>query len=243
MKNSGLSLPNDGGITPYDNPHVSSFHVPLLFAHPNLPRIEITDPVISSQILPTILDLLIESSSLEQNSTHAVREILGLYEGQSLIRPLVLENHPDPEPEHADHNLTRRDTNPIPNSSTPTTNLTDISIASRPKQIWHFTVMNSGGSWLAVRSAAKPNFRLVIPLVSALEWRFTDLATDPNEESAIMEFNLNKLAARVAKSWNDRPEQRRESAEEVVLWLADAAQVARWWIKENWKLWGYTPGK
>jgi hypothetical protein len=101
--------------------------------------------------------------------------------------------------------------------------------------------MNSGGSWLSLRSAIKPNYRLVIPLVSALEWRFTDLDIDPYEESAIMEFNLNKLAARVVKGWNDGP-KRRESAEEVVKWLADAAQVARWWVKENWKLWGHTPG-
>jgi hypothetical protein len=31
----GLSLPNDGGITPYDNPHIGSFKVPIVIAHPH----------------------------------------------------------------------------------------------------------------------------------------------------------------------------------------------------------------
>lgn len=28
---SGISLPEDGKVTPYDNPLVSNFHVPLVF--------------------------------------------------------------------------------------------------------------------------------------------------------------------------------------------------------------------
>lgn len=87
----GLSLPNDGGLTPYHNPHASSFHVPLFFSHPHLPQIEIDSPVLSTQILPTILDFLIESSSLNEASTAIMKDLLPMYEGQSLLRPLVPE--------------------------------------------------------------------------------------------------------------------------------------------------------
>ncbi|KAJ5591627.1 Alkaline phosphatase-like alpha/beta/alpha [Penicillium hispanicum] len=87
----GISLPNDGGITAFHDPHVGNFHVPLFFAHPKLPQIEINAPVLSTQILPTILDLLIESSSLNAESMNIVKDLFPLYEGQSLIRPLIPE--------------------------------------------------------------------------------------------------------------------------------------------------------
>ncbi|KAJ5771755.1 hypothetical protein N7520_002284 [Penicillium odoratum] len=62
----GISLPNEGGVTANHDPHVGDFHVPLYFSHPKLPQIEVTSPVVSTQILPTILDLLIELSSLTE---------------------------------------------------------------------------------------------------------------------------------------------------------------------------------
>lgn len=91
--NSGISLPNDGGITPYHDPHVGNFHVPLLFSHPKLPQIEVDTAVLSTQILPTILDLLIESSSLNAPSTQILKDLLPLYEGQSMLRPLIPEQN------------------------------------------------------------------------------------------------------------------------------------------------------
>ncbi|KAJ5493777.1 Alkaline phosphatase-like alpha/beta/alpha [Penicillium fimorum] len=87
----GLSLPNDGGVTANHDPHVGSFHVPLLVAHPKLPSVEISSAVISTQILPSILDILIETSSINEQSAHILKDLLPLYEGQSLLRPLISE--------------------------------------------------------------------------------------------------------------------------------------------------------
>jgi arylsulfatase A-like enzyme len=188
----GLSLPNDGGVTPYDNPHIGSFQVPIVFAHPKLPPVEITSPVISDQILPTILDLLIETSSLEEKAARAAKDMLSIYEGQSMIRPLIQEQG--------------------------------------GVQDWQFTVMNTGGSWLAVRSAAKP-YRLVIPLIDDLEWRFTDLKKDPNELHPIKNFDLVDLAEKLQKEYGS----------EVTDWVRDAAHVASWWVGENWRRYRYHP--
>jgi hypothetical protein len=189
----GLSLPNDGGVTPYDNPHVGSFKVPIVIAHPQLPPVQIDSPVINSQIVPTIIDLLIESSSLSPDTTKAARDIRGLYEGQSLIRPQVVEQD--------------------------------------GHEAWQFTVMNTGGSWLSVRSAARPEFRLVIPLVNDVEWRFSDLSKDPDELSPIERFSLVDLATTIKKEYD----------EETLGWLYNAAYVANWWVSENWDRWRFSP--
>ena len=98
------------------------------------------------------------------------------------------------------------------------------------KQDWQFTVMNTGGTWLALRSAAKP-YRLVIPLISDVEWRFTDLVRDPYELEPLLEFDLGSLARVLRKFYGD----------EVVQWVNDAAHVAEWWVKEYWRRWEYDP--
>lgn len=84
----GISLPEDNAITPYENPNIRNFRVPLMFYHPNLPKLDIEDAVISSQILPTILDLLLETKSLSKAESRAARDLIENYEGQSLLRPL-----------------------------------------------------------------------------------------------------------------------------------------------------------
>lgn len=189
----GLSLPNDGGITPYDNPHVGSFQVPIVLAHPHLPPVTIEAPTSSDQIVPSIIDLLIESRSLSKHSTRAAKDILSMYEGQSLIRPLIQEKNGVKD--------------------------------------WQFTVMNTGGSWLAVRSAARPEFRLVIPLVSDVEWRFSDLSVDPDELEPISRFSLGDLATDLSKKYE----------KDVLDWLYEAAYVSNWWVEENWARWRFTP--
>ncbi|PTB42696.1 uncharacterized protein TrAFT101_008214 [Trichoderma asperellum] len=84
----GLSIAERRSITPYSNPHVANYHVPLVLSHPKLPSITIDDPVTSIQILPTILDLLLETKSLAKSEAEAVRDMIQNYEGQSLLRPL-----------------------------------------------------------------------------------------------------------------------------------------------------------
>ena len=190
----GLSLPNDGGVTPYDNPHVGSFQVPIVLAHPHLPPVEISTPVISDQIVPSILDLLIESGSVGPPAAQrAARNLRGQYEGQSLIRPLVPEQG--------------------------------------TRQHWQFSVMNTGGSWLAVRSAARPQFRLVIPLVDDVEWRFSDLEQDPDERSPVQRLSLVDLVETIERYYD----------EDALNWVRDAANIAKWWVTENWRRYQYTP--
>lgn len=78
-------------LTTFENPHVINFQVPLLFFHPQLPRMQIKAATSSLSILPTILDLLIQSHSLDQHDITAASNLLQEYEGQSLLRPYLTE--------------------------------------------------------------------------------------------------------------------------------------------------------
>ncbi|KAH6611072.1 sulfatase domain [Trichoderma cornu-damae] len=94
----GLSIPENDGITPYYNSNIGNFHVPLVISHPQLPAVDIDDAVISYQILPTILDLLLETGSLSAPQTGIARDMIQNYEGQSLLRPLVNFNEKTGQP-------------------------------------------------------------------------------------------------------------------------------------------------
>lgn len=157
---------------------------------------DINKPVILSQVLPTLLDLLIETGSLDPASTNATRSLLNLYEGQSLIRPLKQSSD-------------------------------DGRI-----QDWQFTVMNTGGTWLAMRSAAH-DFRLVVPLIADVEWRFTNTASDPKEEAPLLAFDPEMLMEIVHVTHGA------EAAE----WVREAAHVSQWFIEENWRKWQWTDGE
>lgn len=84
----GVSMPENNILAPYYNPNIGTMRVPLVISHPKLPAIDIDDAVISSQILPTILDLLRETGSLSKSHAQAASDLVQNYEGQSLIRPL-----------------------------------------------------------------------------------------------------------------------------------------------------------
>jgi hypothetical protein len=144
------------------------------------------------QIVPTIMDLLVESGSLDKDATHAIKDLLPLYEGQSMIRELVPEKD--------------------------------------GKLDWQFTVMNTGATWLALRSGPKP-YRLVIPLVPDVEWRFSDVDKDPLELHTVQSFTLPPLLEEVAKV----------HGEDAVNWVIEAAHVTRWWVSENWRRYEYKP--
>jgi ABC-type transport system involved in multi-copper enzyme maturation permease subunit len=84
----GLSIPENGKLPSYYNPNTIINHVPLVLSHPLIPPISINSSVSSVQILPSILDLLIESGSLSTSGTQAASDLLHNYEGQSLVRPV-----------------------------------------------------------------------------------------------------------------------------------------------------------
>ncbi|KAF4997392.1 hypothetical protein FGRMN_3883 [Fusarium graminum] len=71
----------------YENRHISNFRVPISFRHPNIPRIQYEANVTSISILPTILDLLVNSGSLNPQDSAIASDLANDYEGQSLIRP------------------------------------------------------------------------------------------------------------------------------------------------------------
>ncbi|KAK7394032.1 hypothetical protein QQX98_013187 [Neonectria punicea] len=71
----------------YEVPHVSNFRVPITFRHPHLPRIQYEANATTISVLPTILDLLINSGSLNEKDTRVASDLVQDYEGQSLIRP------------------------------------------------------------------------------------------------------------------------------------------------------------
>jgi hypothetical protein len=79
--------------TTFENGHISNLRVPLLFHHPSLPRIQLAVNATSMSIIPTILDLLIATSSLNSQDMDISSNLIHQYEGQSLIRPYQVEKN------------------------------------------------------------------------------------------------------------------------------------------------------
>ncbi|RGP79438.1 hypothetical protein FLONG3_2399 [Fusarium longipes] len=71
----------------YENRHISNFRVPISFHHPSIPRVQYEANVTSISILPTVLDLLVNSGSLNKQDSAIASDLVNDYEGQSLIRP------------------------------------------------------------------------------------------------------------------------------------------------------------
>ena len=84
----GYAFEEDGGTSgPYNNGAIANFRVPLTFYHPNLPRFHYNVNVTSVSVVPTILDLLVQSDSLNSMDATVASDLIHDYEGQSLIRP------------------------------------------------------------------------------------------------------------------------------------------------------------
>ncbi|KAF4345362.1 hypothetical protein FBEOM_663 [Fusarium beomiforme] len=71
----------------YENRHISNFRVPISFRHPSIPRVQYEANATSISILPTVLDLLVNSGSLSKQDSEIAFDLVHDYEGQSLIRP------------------------------------------------------------------------------------------------------------------------------------------------------------
>ncbi|KAG5914109.1 hypothetical protein E4U42_000678 [Claviceps africana] len=85
----GLSMAENDMNSAYYNPNVGNLHVPLVLSHPKLPVINVDDAVTSIQILPTVLDLLVETGSLAPGHARLAKSLATRnYEGQSMIRKL-----------------------------------------------------------------------------------------------------------------------------------------------------------
>ncbi|XHG00843.1 hypothetical protein AWENTII_004257 [Aspergillus wentii] len=82
----------------FENGHISNFHVPLLFRNPNLPHIDVSANATSLSIIPTILDLLVQSESLDEQDSVVASALVPEFQGQSLIRPFRNEREEDGQP-------------------------------------------------------------------------------------------------------------------------------------------------
>ncbi|EKV15770.1 Alkaline phosphatase-like, alpha/beta/alpha [Penicillium digitatum] len=84
----GQAFPEDAPVSgTYENGHISNFRIPLVFRHPLLPALQITANATSMSVVPTILDLLVNSGSLNEMDSNAALDLMNEYEGQSLVRP------------------------------------------------------------------------------------------------------------------------------------------------------------
>ncbi|KAJ5384755.1 Alkaline phosphatase-like alpha/beta/alpha [Penicillium concentricum] len=207
----------------YENGHISNFRVPLVFHHPHMPRVDITANATALSIVPTILDLLVQSNSLDERDSEIASSLLPEYQGQSLIRPFLSsmeephhrrDSPPDEQPEHEREN-------------------TQPAARSHPEDpakrlVWNIGLINAGGSMLSVMAADVP-YRLILPLKDGFEYTFTHLGEDPGETHLTKAWTLEELIAEV------KPKFGAESAE----WLTDAELVAKWWVSEQKRIWGY----
>ncbi|KAF4594401.1 sulfatase domain protein [Ophiocordyceps camponoti-floridani] len=94
---------------------------------------------------------------------------------------------------------------------------------------WQFSLVNPGGTMIAVRERGRPGFRLIVPVVDNVSWRFTDVAADEHEEKPIVAFDLEVLAADVKKRFGKGAAQ----------WVRKAVAVTSWYVDENMERWRY----
>ncbi|RKK66308.1 hypothetical protein BFJ69_g15511 [Fusarium oxysporum] len=71
----------------YSNGHISNFRVPITFKHPHIPGVQYVANATSISILPTILDLLINTGWLNRKGMAVASDLIHDFEGQFLIGP------------------------------------------------------------------------------------------------------------------------------------------------------------
>ncbi|EOD46370.1 putative sulfatase domain-containing protein [Neofusicoccum parvum UCRNP2] len=209
----------DGSHSTFENGHVSNFAIPLLFAHPSLPRIQVSAQTTPTSIIPTILDLLMQTHSLSGAETDVAKRLLPHYQGQSMIRQ---QEWSVPVTSPADRH---------PHDHGPPSSWTNLTTAPAGPGLhpWHFSIINPGGSLLAVSRAHSP-LRLVLPLCSTHGLRFTDTAADPGERRApLLAWSVDALLRQV------RARHGADAAE----WARLAERLGRWWFWEQRRRWGY----
>jgi hypothetical protein len=181
--------------TTYSNPHISSFPIPMTFYHPNLPRASAQVTVTPISVVPTILDLLVATTSLNSRDHEIARDLIPEYEGQSLIRQYVRSRDDD-------------------------------------REAWSFSVVNPGGTHLAVTSAAYP-YRYVVPICELSPYGFTDLRTDPLEKKPLTNWEGGKKFAHKIASVH---------GEEAGSWARRAEKISRWYVRDMRSRYGYWSG-
>ncbi|KAK8198121.1 uncharacterized protein BKA78DRAFT_247175 [Phyllosticta capitalensis] len=220
--------PIDGSSTCYENGHNSNMHIPLLMLHPSLPRIQIpsSETVSTLSILPTILDLLLQTHSLSDPAAKTAQRLLPNYQGQSLLRHLSSL----PPSRASDAAPSAPTTSATAITNTDQNNAALFSNITIPPD-FHITTINPGGAILALSSTSLP-FRLVMPLCSTTALRFTSTATTSLEP-----------APQIVTGWTSaelRDRVMRAHGPLAARWAEVAEKVGRWWVWESRRRWGYT---
>ncbi|KAJ6004666.1 Alkaline phosphatase-like alpha/beta/alpha [Penicillium herquei] len=208
----------------YENGHISNFRVPLVFRHPHMPRIDITANATSLSIVPTILDMLVQSKSVDARDSEILSALLPEYEGQSLIRPFVSSIEPKRNKQDGHDIQTER---PV-ESDQRIPHKKHEPPKPQPRYTWNFGLINPGGSMISVMSANLP-YRLVLPLREGFEYVFTNLDKDPGELHPLKAWTLSQLLGEVLSRHD----------EDAVVWLEEAEQVGKWWVSNQRRIWGY----
>jgi hypothetical protein len=196
----GISLPENDKPASYYNPNTGCNHVPLIFSHPKLPPIDVSGPVSTMEILPTVLDLLRETGSLTDAANSAAGDLLANYEGQSLIRTL--------------RNSAARHSGAA---------LSKVTLDAKDDIMsnWQFIVMNPGRAMVGIRDRRRTNLSLVVPVIKNVVWRFNDLTHDPRDESPIEAFNFETFLHEVEQTYSRTEAEWAEEAAFVVRWFVD----------------------
>ncbi|KAJ6104553.1 hypothetical protein N7523_010873 [Penicillium sp. IBT 18751x] len=198
----------------YENGHISNFRVPLVFRHPHMPRININANATSLSIIPTILDLLIQSESLDTRDAEIASALLPEYQGQSLIRPFVPAIGDLSPKSHSNNARSPRPTHKHQDSQT--------------QRVWNFGIINAGGSMISITSADTP-YRLILPLREGFEYVFTQLNEDPGELHPMKSWTLSEIINEITSKFGA----------DAASWAEDAEQVGKWYVNEQRRIWGY----
>lgn len=171
-----------------NNGHISNFAIPLLFVHPDLPRIQVKASTTPLSIIPTVLDLLLQTNSLPDTAAEIAGTLLPKYQGNSLIR-------------HLDYSVLTA----------------DGGVGKAFFKPFHFSAINPGGSLLAI-SDASTTYRLVFPLCSSIPLRFTDVATDPTEADPTIAWTIDELVSIVKVKHGMKAKEWAKLAQELGRW-------------------------
>lgn len=209
---SGQAFNEDDGLQgTFGNPHISNFRVPLVFRHPHLPRVDIEANLTTGMsVLPTVLDLLIESDSLNEADATIARTLIHEYQGQSLLRPFISRDQTG-----------RRAWNiGIINAGG---GLLAIMSADLP---YRLVVPIAGSDGYRDDQQTDNETR---GGEGSFEYRFTHTQADPNEQHPLQRWEFAGLRLAVRDEYGD------EAAE----WIEEARRMARWWIAEQMRIWNY----
>ncbi|KAK7542135.1 alkaline-phosphatase-like protein [Phyllosticta citribraziliensis] len=221
--------PIDGSSTCYENGHNSNMHIPLLMLHPSLPRVQIAPSETASilSILPTILDLLLQTDSLPDSAAKTAQRLLPNYQGQSLLRHLA--SLPPSTASSAAPAAPTTSATAITNTNQNNAALFSPANITIPPD-FHITTINPGGAILALSSTSLP-YRLVMPLCSTTALRFTSTATSALEP-----------APQIVTGWTSaelRDRVMRAHGPLAARWAEVAEKVGRWWVWESRRRWNY----